>query len=71
VIRLVGLVLGSVVVVVACGVRLRREAELAAGEQRRRPSCKTQRLAEVLQRSLPEDPRPLANLDIGGRYRPA
>jgi len=77
-VRIVGVTAGSILALVACSARLRRERRM---RQLTRESAEAQahaqvaegmaRLAEVLQRSLLTEPPELDDLDIAVRYVPA
>jgi phosphoserine phosphatase RsbU/P len=77
-VRIVGVAAGSILALVACSARLRREQRM---RQLTRESAEAQahaqvaegmaRLAEVLQRSLLTEPPELDDLDIAVRYVPA
>ncbi|HEX3219186.1 MAG TPA: SpoIIE family protein phosphatase, partial [Candidatus Limnocylindria bacterium] len=77
-VRIAGVMAGSILALVACSARLRRERRM---RQLTRESAEAQahahvadgmaRLAEVLQRSLLTEPPELDELDIAVRYLPA
>ncbi|MEU2349589.1 PP2C family protein-serine/threonine phosphatase [Modestobacter sp. NPDC049651] len=71
VVRLVGLAVGTVVAVVACTLRLRREAQLARARAEVAATRGSAQLAERLQLSLLTDPPATPGLDMAVRYLPA
>jgi serine phosphatase RsbU (regulator of sigma subunit) len=77
-VRIVGVAAGSILALVACSARLRREQrmrqltrESAAAQAHAQVAEGMARLAEVLQRSLLTEPPELDDLDIAVRYVPA
>jgi sigma-B regulation protein RsbU (phosphoserine phosphatase) len=70
-VRLSGIALGTAVAVVACTLRLRREAALARMSDQAAADRAVVQLAEALQRNLLGRPPPLPNLETAVRYLPA
>jgi phosphoserine phosphatase RsbU/P len=71
VVRLSGLAAGTVLAVVACTLRLRREALYARARAETAAARSSVQLAEKLQRSLLTDPPDVPRLRLAVRYLPA